>query len=139
MNDFNGKTRDVHRTRRVAARLFAFEDTPSSGAGKLGRRSARRRNSRLTRLKLLDASVQKAISLLPHVRRSSEMRQFAEAVAILIDRSRLEEGEMTSRVGVELGSADPFMRLAARLLLARWKRRPVTTPPFQGGPPMSMS
>lgn len=66
------------------------------------------------RLQLLNAGFDKAQEMLDQIRDPHQLQQWSVAIAVLIDKRRLEDGEATSRSEVS-NADDARSRLASRL------------------------
>jgi hypothetical protein len=92
----------------AAADGFSFERSRTKKAA-----AATRDYAQANRLALLNRGFEKAGHLLDTIDTSGSFQQWTVAVAVLIDKRRLEDGEATSRSDVV--STDARDRLASRL------------------------
>ncbi|ADU50160.1 Tb-291 membrane-associated protein [Thermaerobacter marianensis DSM 12885] len=74
---------------------------------------ARRDYDKARRLQLLNQGFEAAAAILPEIRKPHQLRDWAIAVATLVDKRRLEDGEATERT--EVSSVGARERLAERL------------------------
>ncbi|MCL6640251.1 MAG: helix-turn-helix domain-containing protein [Candidatus Rokubacteria bacterium] len=120
--------------RSVARSLGVHSSTVSRAARKLGVDVQRCATERATaakmefdaarRLEMINAFADKAAEMLPTVRRPIELQHLTTALAILIDKRRLEEGEATARTEVTShGAREELARRIDELAARRAAKR----------------